>query len=161
MGTGDREAVARAVAEGLGLGEVHAACLPARKLERVEAVKAVGRKVAVVGDGINDTLALAAGDLGIAMGAMGSDVALKAADVALMTNDLSRLPLLVALARSTRSTIHAKLAFGALFSLCAMTLSALAIVGPLGAALLHNGGAIFVVFNSARLLRFSASSPTA
>lgn len=161
MVTGDREAVARAVAAGLGLEEVHAACLPAGKLERVEAVKAAGRKVAVVGDGINDTLALAAGDLGIAMGAMGSDIALKASDVALMTNDLSRLPLLVALARSTRSTIHANLAFGALFSICAMTLSALAIVGPLGAALLHNGGAIFVVFNSARLLRFSASSPSA
>ena len=98
--TGDRRHVAAQVAKTLDIEHVVAEVLPEQKLQAVQAEKAAGRSVMVVGDGVNDALALASGDVGVAMGAMGSDVALKSADVALMTNDLARLPLAVRLSRA-------------------------------------------------------------
>jgi P-type E1-E2 ATPase len=92
MLTGDRRSVADSVAREIGVDEWRADCLPEQKLESVNALKAAGRRVMVVGDGVNDAPALAAGDLGVAMGAFGSDVAIQTADVALMNNDLRRLP---------------------------------------------------------------------
>ena len=101
MLTGDRWAVARRVAAEMGCTSVHAEVLPAEKLKLVSELQAIGHKVAVVGDGVNDAPALAAGDLGIAMGAAGSDIAINSADIALMNNDLSRLPFLIKLSRKT------------------------------------------------------------
>ena len=154
MLTGDRESAAQRVGEPLGFDAIHAECLPEQKLDLVKREKADGGTVVVVGDGINDTLALAAGDMGVAMGAMGSDIAIKAADVALMRNDLSRLPLLVSLSKATRHTINVNILFGACFAVAALAFSSMGYVTPVLAALLHNGGAAFVVFYSARLLRF-------
>ncbi|MBO5899598.1 MAG: cadmium-translocating P-type ATPase, partial [Lentisphaeria bacterium] len=90
MVTGDRQSVAQAVAGQLQIDEFRSECLPQGKVEFVENVKKTSR-VAVVGDGVNDAPALAAGDLGIAMGAIGSDVAVNSASIALMTNDLRRI----------------------------------------------------------------------
>ena len=98
MVTGDRESVAESVAAQLQIDEYKSECLPEGKVEFVERVKESAR-VAVVGDGVNDAPALAAGDLGIAMGAIGSDVAINSASIALMTNDLRRIPMLVFLSR--------------------------------------------------------------
>ena len=86
--------------------EVVAECLPRNKVEFVRATKAKGYRVAVVGDGVNDAPALAAGDIGIAMGAAGSEVAIHSATIALMNNDLRRLPFLVKLSRQTRVVIE-------------------------------------------------------
>ena len=152
--TGDRRAVAEQVAGTLGIEVVIAEVLPAQKLLAVRAEVAAGRRVMVVGDGVNDALALASGDVGVAMGAMGSEIALRSADVALMTNDLGRLPLAVRLARATRAVINQNLLVGAGFSALMLALAAAGVVSPLAGAVLHNLGEVYVVFNSARLLRF-------
>ena len=154
MLTGDRPNVAEAVAANLGIREVRAECLPQHKLEVVNALKTEGRRVLVVGDGINDAPALAAGDLSVAMGALGSDVAIQAADAALMTEDLGRLPVLLALSRRTLHTVHMNLLAGMVFIVLAIVASSLGWVTPIMAAFIHEFGAFFVLFNSARLLRF-------
>ena len=112
MLTGDRSEVANRVASELGCTDFRAHCLPQDKLAVVERIRKEGHLVAVVGDGINDAPALAAGDLGIAMGAAGSDVAINSASIALMSNDLRRLPFLVQLSRKTRTVINQNMLFG-------------------------------------------------
>ena len=106
MVSGDRQAVATRVAAEIGCEEAQGECLPQNKVEFVRAMKAKGYKVAVIGDGVNDAPALAAGDIGIAMGAAGSEVAIHSATIALMNNDLRRLPFLVKLSRSSRAVIN-------------------------------------------------------
>ena len=154
MFTGDRWSVAKRVAAELGCTEVEAECLPERKLELVQRMKDSGLHVAVVGDGVNDAPALAAGDIGIAMGAAGSDVAIHSASIALMSNDLRRLPFLVRLSRRTRGVVHYNLMFALAFILAGFALSAKGYMPVAVAALLHVVGSIVVVFNSARLVRF-------
>jgi Zn2+/Cd2+-exporting ATPase len=153
--TGDRREVATKVAQTLGITEVIADVLPEQKLEVVQAERRAGNSVMVVGDGVNDALALASGDVGVAMGAMGSDVALKSADVALMTNDLGRLPLAIRLSRQTRSTINQNICVGAGFSVLMLVLASAGIIAPLAGAVLHNAGEIYILINSARLLGFA------
>jgi heavy metal translocating P-type ATPase len=152
--TGDRRQAAENVARTLNIEHVVAEVLPEQKLDTVQAEKAAGRRVMVVGDGVNDALALASGDVGVAMGAMGSDVALQSADVALMTNDLARLPLAIGLSRQTRKTINQNLLIGAGSSVLMLSLAALGLVSPIVGAVLHNAGEIYVLVNSARLLGF-------
>jgi len=153
MVSGDRQAVALRVAQEIGCEEVKGECLPQNKVEFVRSIKAKGFQVAVVGDGVNDAPALAAGDIGIAMGAAGSEVAIHSATIALMNNDLRRLPFLVKLSRSTRLVINQNFLFGVAFIIGGMTLAALGQVPPIVAAALHTGGSLIVVFNSARLVR--------
>jgi len=153
MISGDRQAVATRVAAEIGCEEAQGDCLPQNKVEFVRAMKLKGYKVAVIGDGVNDAPALAAGDIGIAMGAAGSEVAIHSATIALMNNDLRRLPFLVKLSRSTRAVINQNFLFGVAFILCGMTFAALGKVPPVLAAAMHTAGSLIVVFNSARLVR--------
>lgn len=153
MVTGDRWSVARRVAAEMGCTEVQAEVLPQEKLDLVDRLKADGHKVIVVGDGVNDAPALAAGDLGIAMGAAGSDVAIHSASIALMSNDLKRLPFLINLSKSVTKVIWQNLGFGMLFILVMVTLAGLGQIPPIAAVLLHMLGGAFVVFNSARIVR--------
>jgi Cd2+/Zn2+-exporting ATPase len=156
MLTGDREIVAEAVAAHVGIHEVRAECLPEHKLEVVNELKSRGHRVLMVGDGINDAPALAAGDLSVAMGALGSGVAIQTADAALMTEDLGRLPVLLALSRRTLQIIHQNLLAGFVFVVLAIIASSLGWVSPILAAFIHEFGGFFVIFNSARLVRFEA-----
>jgi Cd2+/Zn2+-exporting ATPase len=151
MLTGDRDEVANRVAAELGCSDYKAHCLPQDKLSVVERIKKDGHTVVVVGDGINDAPALAAGDLGIAMGAAGSDVAINSASIALLSDDLKRLPALVKLSRRTRFVINSNLAFGVTFIIFGISLSFLIL--PTLAAFLHFASSLVVVFNSARLVR--------
>lgn len=154
MLTGDRNEVANRVAAELGCTDFKAHCLPQDKLAIVEKIKAEGHIVVVVGDGINDAPALAAGDLGIAMGAAGSDVAINSASIALMSDDLTRLPFLINLSRRTRKLINQNLGFGMLFIILGITAVIAGWVDTMFAAGLHFVGSLIVVFNSARLVRF-------
>jgi len=153
MVSGDRQPVATRVAAEIACEEAKGDCLPQDKVDFVRAVKAKGYKVAVVGDGVNDAPALAAGDISIAMGAAGSEVAIHSATIALMNNDLRRLPFLVKLSRSTRSVINQNFMFGVLFIIVGLTITSFGVIGPIVAALLHNVGSLIVIFNSARLVR--------
>jgi heavy metal translocating P-type ATPase len=155
--TGDRLAVAERIAGEVGIGDVCAEALPDQKMARVLAEIAAGQAPLVVGDGINDSLALKAGAVGIAMGAQGADVALASADLVLMTSDLRRLATCIRLSRRCRTTIHVNVAIGLGWT---FVLVALAAVGGLGtdgaivAALLHNASTLAGVGNAGRLLLF-------
>ncbi len=154
MVTGDRWSVARRVAHEMGCTEVQAEVLPADKLDLVESLRRKKHTVAVVGDGVNDAPALAAGDLSVAMGAAGSDVAINSASVALMSNDLERLPFLIRLSRRTISVVHQNLMFGIGFIVVMEVLSAIGWIKPIMGAAMHFAAAVIVIFNSARLVRF-------
>jgi Cd2+/Zn2+-exporting ATPase len=153
MVSGDRQPVATRVAREIACEEVVAECLPQNKVEFVRQMKARGYRVAVVGDGVNDAPALAAGDMGIAMGAAGSEVAIHSATIALMNNDLRRLPFLVRLSRQTRGVINQNFLFGVFFIIGGLAAAAFGYLNPILAAILHNVGSLIVVFNSARLVR--------
>ena len=151
--SGDRRPVAERVAAGLGLTEVAADCLPQDKVAYVQGLRRQGLRVAVVGDGVNDAPALAAGDLGIAMGAAGSEVAIKSASIALLNSDLRRLPFLLHLSRRARVAIGQNFVVGLCFIVGGLVLAMLGKINPVVAAILHNAGSLLVVFNSARLVR--------
>jgi len=151
--SGDRRPVAERVAALVKLDEVAADCLPQDKVAYVQNVKRQGFRVAVVGDGVNDAPALAAGDLGIAMGAAGSEVAIQSASVALLNSDLRRLPFLLKLSRAARATINQNFLVGLTFIASGLALAMLGRINPVVAAILHNAGSLIVVFNSARLIR--------
>jgi Cd2+/Zn2+-exporting ATPase len=153
MISGDRQAVATRVAAEIACEEAKGDCLPQTKVDFVRAMKAKGYKVAVIGDGVNDAPALAAGDIGIAMGAAGSEVAIHSATIALMNNDLRRLPFLVRLSRSTRAVINQNFMFGLLFIIVGLSAASFGYLPPIVAAILHNVGSLIVIFNSARLVR--------
>ncbi len=150
--TGDRQSVAQRVAQQMHT-EYQAEVLPHEKLEIVDRLKAAGHRVAVVGDGVNDAPALAAGDISIAMGAAGSDAAIHSAKIALMNNNLNRIPFLVRLSRQTVAVVRQNMIIGGGFIAIFLALSAANFVTPIAAAVLHTVSSLVVVFNSARLVR--------
>jgi len=154
MVTGDKLSVAKRVAAEMGCSEVQAEVLPAQKLAIVDGLKKRGHRVMVVGDGVNDAPALAAGNMGVAMGAAGSDVAINSASVALMNNELDRLPFLIRLSRTTTRVVWQNLVFGVLFILVTQALAIWGGLTPVAAAVLHTLATAGVIFNSARLVRF-------
>jgi len=151
--TGDRLGIAREVGSALGMDAIVAEVLPEQKLELVRSEQAAGRTVMMVGDGVNDALALAGADVGVAIGAELNEVALGGADVALLGADLGRLPRLLRLADKSRRIIgqNVWLAFGLAAVLIA--LAAAGLLGPLRGALAQSLAVIAVVLNSGRILR--------
>jgi Cd2+/Zn2+-exporting ATPase len=150
--TGDNEPAAQRIANELGISEVHAAVLPAGKAQIVEALQGEGRKVAFVGDGVNDGPALAIADVGIAMGAGGTDLAIETADISLLADELSRLPHLLDLSREALKAIRQNLAFSLGVLGVAVVLTVPGILTPISGALLHELSSIPVIANSARLI---------
>ena len=149
--TGDTRSVAEAVARELGIQQVEADLLPAAKLERINALVAAGRKVAMVGDGVNDAPALAAATVGVGMGS-GTDVARESADVVLLGNDLARFVETLALARRTRRIIWQNLGGTLAVDIVGVGLAAVGLLGPLLAAFIHVASELAFILNSARLL---------
>ncbi len=155
--TGDRTAVARQVADEVGIQEVFAEMLPEQKMDRVMHEIQLGHRPMVVGDGINDSLALRAGAVGVAMGTQGAEVAFASADLALMTNDLRRLGTCIRLSRRCRRTIYVNVSIGLAFTFGLIVLSGAGVLGieaPIIAALLHNVSTFIGIANAGRLLLF-------
>jgi Cu+-exporting ATPase len=153
--TGDREPAARAVAKRVHADTVLAELLPADKARWIDERRHAGRRVAMVGDGINDAPALAEADSGIALGGVGADLAAEAGDMIVLGDPLRALPGLVGLSRQTVAIIQQNIigfAFG--LNAVAMLSATFGILGPVAAAILHQVGSLLVLLNSMRLLVF-------
>src|SRR5690625_3703286 len=151
--TGDSHAAGRRVQTELGVDDLRAEVLPADKAQVITALQAEGHKVAMVGDGINDSVALASADLGIAV-AEGTDVALKAADIIVVREDLFVIPDAIGLSRATLRTIKTNLGWAFGYNLAAIPLAAAGLLNPLIAAAAMSLSSVLVVTNSLRLQRF-------
>ncbi|MCI0992745.1 heavy metal translocating P-type ATPase [Pseudomonas corrugata] len=155
--TGDRRSVATTLAREVGIADVQAQALPEDKLKRVMTEIDNGFRPMVVGDGINDSLALKAGVVGVAMGADGADIALASADIVLIGSDLRRLGTCVRLSRQCRHTLQVNVIIGLGWTLAIVAFAAFGWLGAAGAmiaALLHNLSTLLVLGNAGRLLRF-------
>jgi cation-transporting P-type ATPase A/B/Cu+-exporting ATPase len=157
--TGDNEATARGGAAAIGIDEVIAGTLPAGKADVVRSLQARGRRVAMVGDGVNDAPALAEARLGLALGS-GTDVAMSAADLILLRDDLQIVADAIRLARGTFRTIRRNLAWAFGYNLAALPLAALGLLNPLVASAAMTLSSVFVVWNSLRLGRFRVGGGT-
>lgn len=152
--TGDGAGAAERIADEVGVGEVHANCLPEDKLNFVAAKAQAGENVCMIGDGINDAPALKTARVGIAMGTVGSDIAIEAADMALIGDEVKELPHLFALSRRMMTTIRLNMTFSLVLNFVAIVLAIIGILNPVVGALVHNAGSILVVTNSALLLKW-------
>jgi len=151
--TGDNRRVGLQIGNDLGVDEVKAEVLPEQKAEHIEALKAGGRGVAMVGDGINDAPALAVADVGIAMGVTGTDVAHEAADIALMADDLEKIAFAVGLSRRAVRIIKQGLWFALVYNVVMITGAASGHLHMIGGAIAHQFSSIIVILNAMRLLR--------
>jgi len=159
--TGDRDAVAQAVAREVGIDEVLAEQLPTDKAAWIRTRRNAGERVAMIGDGINDAPALAAADVGVAVADTGADIAAEAADVVLLGDPLAQVPELVRISRRTLGTIKLSIigfAFG--LNSFAVLLSAFGKLTPVQAAIFHQVGSLAVLLNSLRLLGFEPRPET-
>ena len=152
--TGDNQNAAGAIANQLGIHEVHASCLPEDKLNYIGTCQENSEAVCMIGDGINDAPALKKANVGIAMGGIGSDIAVDAADIALVDDEIRELPHLLSLSRRMMTTIKINLTFSMTLNFLAILLAITGLLGPVIGALVHNAGSVLVIINSALLLHW-------
>jgi Cu+-exporting ATPase len=153
--TGDSAAVARHIADDVGIaaGDVIAGVLPTEKADAVKRLQAQGRTVAMVGDGINDSVALAVADIGMAMGS-GADAAIDAGDLTLMRTDVHTVPTALRLSARTLRTIRMNLFWAFGYNAAAIPVAALGLLNPMISGAAMAGSSLLVVSNSLRLKRF-------
>jgi len=157
MLTGDDRLIAEAAAKELSIDEVHAQLLPDEKVAKVEELLArqrAGKKLAFVGDGINDAPVLARADVGIAMGALGSDAAIEAADVVLMTDELTKLADAIKIAQRTKRIIAQNIVFALGVKGVFLVLGALGAAGMWEAVFADTGVSLLAVLNALRIMRW-------
>jgi Cd2+/Zn2+-exporting ATPase len=154
MLTGDNQKVAEAIAKEIGITDARGNLLPEQKVQAIEKLRTSEKKVAMVGDGVNDAPAMAKSTVGIAMGAAGSDVALETADIALMADKLENLPFAIGLSKKAHGIIKQNLviSLGMVVILIPLTILGIAHIGP--AVIGHEGSTLVVVFNALRLLAY-------
>ncbi|MFW6292910.1 MAG: heavy metal translocating P-type ATPase [Spirochaetota bacterium] len=160
MLTGDNETIAQSVARQAGIDTVHAGLLPEEKVARVEQIaKSLpeGKRLAFVGDGINDAPVLMRADIGIAMGALGSDAAIEAADIVLMDDEMSGVGEAIGIARHTRSVVLQNIALALVVKAVFLTLGAFGIATMWEAVIADMGTSLLAVLNATRTLRYARS----
>lgn len=150
--TGDKKDVAEEVAASAGVDEVVADLLPAEKVAHIKRLRE-GGSVLMVGDGINDAPALATADVGAAMGLTGTDIAIETAGITLANNRLEGVPRLLRIGRETMKNVKLNIAFALTVNAIGIALSAMGLVTPLTASIIHESNALLVMLNSLRLLR--------
>ncbi len=155
MLTGDNQKVAEAIAKEIGITDAWGNLMPEQKVDAIEKLKGSEKKVAMVGDGVNDAPAMAKSTVGIAMGAAGSDVALETADIALMADKLENLAFAIGLSKKAHGIIKQNLviSLGMVVILIPLTILGIAHIGP--AVIGHEGSTLVVVFNALRLLAYN------
>ncbi|MCF2682108.1 cation-translocating P-type ATPase [Faecalicatena contorta] len=152
--TGDHESAAGRIASELGISDVYSGCLPEDKLRQISSYQEQKESVCMVGDGVNDAPALKKANVGIAMGGVESDIAVDAADIALVDDEVKELPHLLALSGKMMRKIRFNLSFSMILNFVAIVLAMTGILNPIVGALVHNCGSVFVIINSALLLRY-------
>ena len=151
--TGDNEQAAKAIAANVGIADIRANLLPEEKMDIIKKLSGGKEPVCMVGDGVNDALALTSADAGIAMGGIGSDIAIESADAVLVSDEIKRLPYLFGLMQKVMKKVQVNIIASLIINLTAVVLSAAGILNPVTGALWHNCGSVFVVVNAALLLK--------
>ncbi len=152
--TGDEPNTANELAKRLDITQCHASVMPEDKADIVADLQARGNNVLMVGDGVNDALALTRADVGVAMGAGGSEVAIEAADIALVNDDLSGLIYVQSLSQATLKVVHQNFWIATGSNLAGVVFGAMGMLTPIMAGMIHIGHSLGVLANSARLLRY-------
>lgn len=151
--TGNNENMAKEVAEELNIQEYHYDLLPIDKAEIINQIRQNGKRVMMVGDGVNDAPAMSVSDVSISMGNMGNEVAIDASDISLFNDNISNIPTLLSLAQLSVKTIKINIILSIAINLVTVALSALGVLKAVWGALLHNVSSVLVSFNSALLLK--------
>ncbi len=152
--TGDNEQAAGAVAEKAGIKDIKYNLLPEEKMKIIKSFAGSKEPVCMIGDGVNDALALTSADAGIAMGGIGSDIAIESADAVLVSDDIKRIPYLFSLTKKAMQKVKTNIIMSMIINITAVILSAAGILTPVTGALWHNFGSVFVVINAALLLKY-------
>ena len=155
MLTGDKKEIAEKMCDELGIDIVHSELLPDGKVEKMESVlkqKSQNKKIAFVGDGINDAPVLALADVGIAMGGLGSDSAIEAADIVIMTDEPSKISTAIKISKKTMRIVKENIVFAIFVKILVLILSALGLATMWGAVFADVGVSIIAILNSLRML---------
>lgn len=150
--TGDNPSTAKHIAGVVGISNVKSNLLPEDKMKEIEKYKNKKEYVCMIGDGINDALALKSAYAGVAMGGVGSDIAVEAADAVLVSDDIQRIPYLIKISQKVMRKINLNIIFSMSLNFLAVVLSIIGVLNPVMGALVHNAGSVAVVINSALLL---------
>lgn len=153
MLTGDNKNSAQNIANIVGIDDIHPSLLPEDKMNIIKNLEDSKSPTCMIGDGVNDALALKYSSVGISMGSIGSDIAIEASDIALASDDIKNIPYLLYLSKKTMKTIKLNVTFSLALNFLAIILAMTGILNPVVGALVHNLGSVFVILNSAKLLK--------
>lgn len=158
MLTGDNYKTAKSISSQVNIGDFKSNCMPEDKLNIIKDYQNSDKKIAVIGDGINDGPALKKADVGIAMGGIGSDITVNASDITLINDNIKYLPHLFKISRKTLNKINFNIALSLAINFTAMFLAIFGIINPVIGALIHNLGSVLVIINSSLLLNYGINN---